>query len=696
MLKRKTTLLSLVVMLIVTLICSVLSITASAEGGSGAIEKGATRVTSHIDPAGPYITDDSDPSYKYIFLTLGNVDYGRSNSNINVTASFDNLNYDDYISIDGKTLREIYNELDTEQKSEFICEINALTRWGCFSLRIPTVTDYRDIHKIVIAEGCQFPAQNGTDYYTASTEYYYSDVMEEKGTTKITDHRDYVYVDYTQFYLNLTDNDYGFGDAYANISTDGCKLEQLNLLDKILVDGKALREYSSDPSDFEFQINKRQRYATLGFCVPGIANIDDIITFEVLEGCQLPAYNGGGLGAFYYTVSKTYFYINQDMENGYDIPDNAVAITETDGSITYDIKFNVFVKADCSGEEVDIDCILFNEQTIEDINSEKQYISLQWKSDTRLTLSLIVDKACPALRNADYRYVQNYIVLKAGMNLPEDNYLNKSFRLCVYDDEVVTEFYKIDDPDDYSTNQISGVTFDLDDGTANVAAMIRVTFASAISNENIPAEGDYFVASSEEWKEKTWADKKVWSKKVSRAFMHDGLKSSLLDNVLINGKSIAQWCAMADKASTAKNYAVAVHYGEYGGKVMSIHLTGHSTITKKAIVDSYNDGTLSVSFKPGLKFVTGSMVKEEQKFVFRKSTNSFVPATLDDFAVYYNGSKVENNATIDGYGIIDKNSLYIPNDGNNYYVSFDTKNNNITEVTIYVNKQIVFFFTIKR
>ncbi len=530
----------------------------------------------------------------------------------------------------------------------------------------------------------------------ASEDTTVATTMTEKGTVKISDHLDYAFADYGYFYLNLVGSDYPEGSAYANVLTTDCKLDELNILDNILINGSELSEYSSDIASFDFKINQRQRYKTIGFTVPGISNVKNIITFEVKKGCRIPAYNDGTLGEKYFTLSERYYYINEDLQTGYEIPDDAVTITEKQASIVYDIKFNFFLSESPKGKEVDTSHILFNEKTLDEVNAEKSYITAKWANDTRLTLSVTVKKACPDLKNSKYRYVQNYFALMQGMALPENNSLKRSYRLCVYDDEVVTELYKKDDPNRFSTNQISGITFDLDDGTSNVAALIKVTFASAISNENIPAEGDYFIASSEKYKEQTWHDKKVWSKHVYRAFMHDGFKSSLMDNVLINGLSIAQWCAIADPASTAKDYAVAVHYGEYGGKVMSIHFTAHSTLTKKALVDSYNDGSLSVDFKPGLKFVTGGMVKTEQKFVFRKSTESFVPATLEEFSVYYNGSKIENGATIEGYGLIDKNSLYIPNDGNQYYVSFDTKKNGTTEVTIYLNRESVFFFTIKK
>lgn len=519
--------------------------------------------------------------------------------------------------------------------------------------------------------------------------------MTEKGKVQISSHTDYAYVEYSFFYLNLVGSDYP-SSSIANVSTKNCKLDELNFLDKILVNGKKLREYSTDVNSFDSGINKFQRYQAFVFSVPGISDVKTITTFEVEEGCQLPAYNDGVLGEMFYTVSKTYYYINEDLEVGYDIPDDAITITEKEDSIIYDIKFNFFLSNVPSGESVATSYILFNGKSFDEINNKTDYISAVWKSDTRLTLSITIQKTCPDLQNSAYRYVQNYFVFTEGMTLPESNKLDRSYRLCVYDDEIITELYKQESADSFATNQINGVTFIANDGTSDNAALIKVTFASAISNENVPAEGDYNILSSETWKNQSWNDKKVHSKHISRAFMHDGFKSSLYDNVLINGLSLAQWCGMADPKSTAKDYAIAVHYGEYGGKVMSIHFMGASTLTKGALIDSYNDGSLSITFKEGLKFVTGNMVKTEQKFVFRKSTESFVPATLKDFAVYYNGSNVEDNSTIEGYGIIDKNSLYITRDGNDYYVSFDTKKSGYTEVTIYLNLEKVFSFKIKR
>lgn len=569
------------------------------------------KVTSHEDPAMPYITSEADREYaaQYIYLRVEGSDYAIEDNGTltqpdfaktDVTldfASFVQLS-GNRIFLNGLSLADIYYGYDEQTRNVCQVKINPLTRWGYLGIKLPTYSDYRDILKVEVKSGCKFPslasAQGGVIYSA-------------------------------QCYVNQED----------------------------------------------------------------------------------------------------YLFVHADMQSKQDIPDSAVKMSIKSDSIVFTIKFNRFLLENCDSSfgTDNYQYILLNGTPLSELNDPatvpaSQWVAAKWgakDAGDRLTLTVTVPLQCNVLINADYAYVGNAFVLKQGMELPSSRRgdetedagtLCRSYRLGIYAEEITTEFYQeTDTPDQYGTNQISGVTFATNDGTGEAGAIINVTFACAISNEGIPAQGDYHVAASEAARE-SWgvSDGNVYSKPFYLGFMHDGLKSSLLECVYINGLSIAQWqaeIAQTEEASV-KWRAITIHYGEYGGKVMSIHFPADAVVTRQKIMQSYEDGSLTIEFKPGLKFMTHTMVKTGQKFVFRKSTDSFCPATTDsdlkDLSVYYNGQKVENNSVIDGYGLIDRNSLYIPDDGNSYYVSFDTQSNDSgvhVNVTVYLDKKIVFAFAIK-
>ena len=580
-----------------------------------------------------------------------------------------------------------------------------------------------------------------------------ADVFAKEQTCKVTDHEDPA----MQYLSTNEEKEYAAQYIYLKVEGSDYAIQENGVLtqpsfdkktptvdmekfvemsgDKILINGIKLSEIYNNYDEVtrnvcEAIINPFTRWGYFGIKLPTIADYRDILKLEIKEGCKFPSLASAQSGAINesecYVNVGAYQFVHSDMESKQDIPDNAVKMSVEDDAIVFTIKFNRFLTANCDQAfgENNYNYILLNGKPLLELNNPdvvpaSQWVAAKWGAKVqgdRLTLVVTVPLRCSALINADYDYVGNSFLLKKGMELPDSRQgegtrnagaLQRSYRLGIYAEEFITEFYdETDSPEQFGTNQISGVTFDTNDGTGEAGAVIKVTFASAISNEGIPAEGDYHVAASEAARE-AWglADGNVYSKPFYIGFMHDGLKSSLLDNVYINGLSIAQWQAEIRKSDDAsvRWRAISVHYGEYGGKVMSIHFPADAVSTKQKIIESYENGTLSIEFKPGLKFMTHSMVKTGQKFVFRKSTDSFVPATVDsdakELSVYYNGEKVENNSLIDGYGLIDRNSLWIPDDGNDYYVSFDTQSKDSgshVNVTIYLDKKIVFAFSIKR
>ncbi len=710
----------LTITLCIVFVFALTAITANAETASTkGDKKGDVLVTAFVDEAAEWVTSPEDPARPYIFIYLNGTDYGRESSNVDVTASYELLNYKDKITItvlndDGtSTTKTLRAWVESKNPENFTCSINEKTRWESCAMKIPAIPDYAKVIAVNVEEGCEFPARvsktgDCMDYYTVSAPFG----SQNKGECRITDHIDPAFqwlgesdlaISIKILFFTVEGVDYGYTASgnTSNIVVNKATLHTLNYFDNIIINGKSLRKWYSELSEeaakaLTLQINEKTRWGCFSISIPNIPDYRDLRTVLVKEGCQIPAKNG----VDYFVLKENYVWTHPDAVSGYQIPDGAVEIEETSSAISYTIKFSENNIEGAESFPVDLENILFNDKSIASINEEADYISASWQGGMVPKLLIKVDKDCPYLNNEDYDYVQNYFILKEHMKLPslsgEESYLGKAYRLCVYDDEVLTEIYKEIDESKYQTTQVSGVTFTPDDGVGEVSARFLVTFSSPISNENIPAQGDYNILCPETWKENNWRDPNVYTKHVSLSFVHDGLKSSLFDNVIINGLSLAQWQAVADEYASSKPFAVAVHYGMYGNRTMTIDFTEECPSSRNAIIESYNDGSLTIEFREGLRFVNHRMVKESQKFVFRKSTNSFVPATTNEnILVYYDGKAIKNGETVETYGLADKNSLYIPNDGKDYYVSFDTVNG-LTNVTVYLNREKIFSFKVKK
>lgn len=656
--------------------------------------------------------DFGNVTFTHYFIRLANHDYGVSAANVSLNATssttwLDGLNLFDKIYVNGKPLRTYIPESGTAGL-DFI--INYQTRWGCLSFKVPGIPDVRAAG-ILIEEGCELPAYNNgvfnEKYYVVSERYerkVYTpgviDEMESLGYTNIFDIFDEARVDYNYFFLRFSVHDYGNADTGQNnvslmINAQQSYLDNFDYLQRIKVDGKPLSFYSGELKDFDFMINRTLRWGSISFKVPGY---DDVRVFDRLtveSGTVIPAYRDGALNEAYYTIGSTYRYVVYSNAFGYEISDEAVTKFEDDEKITYSIETNYQVTANPT-MAVDGTKVLFNDVPINEIPSD---VTLKWVKDTKLNLVATVDKNYDGLRGKDFRYINNHFILLAGLPIPENDPLTTSYRLYIYDHEIVTERYQEDDPDEFLTNAVSGVEYYESDGSNDGNPVLNLTFATAISNTGLPAEGDYYVACSENWKRdnlQTIDMSKVYDEEISRAFMHGGYKTSLMNHVLINGMTIGEWFASSDPDSWGHPYALMVHYGMYGPKVMSIIFTVHDDPTINRIRDSIEAGTATVTVKPGLKFITHNMCKTEQHFKMNPETNAFVPADIQEFKVFYAGKEVSNHETIEIYGDFNLTSVYVAYDGRDYEITaIPSVDQTITTVNISQADDVIFTFNVK-
>lgn len=329
-------------------------------------------------------------------------------------------------------------------------------------------------------------------------------------------------------------------------------------------------------------------------------------------------------------------------KDGPDILDDKIQVEETDDAYNFYIEFNKAGSASSSADEKSMgDQILINGVPISEINKTGNYVTAKWQQMGRYYLYVSVDKDYKgkgSVINKDKLLVGNCIGLKKGLEIPNGEKLSGNYNLHIYLTSNVTD---IESETEYNPIVVNKIFSRIDQ---NEDLMISVTFNNHITGSTI-----YYGCNPDAFNRKDLAvlnnsTTTYYDPNVANAFISGGYKSSILDNLLINGSTIAEWLAKDKLAeSSAFNTAVMVHYGMEGSKVMTIVITKLSTIGQQ-LKEKHESNDLNLTFKEGLKFSTGRECKSTSSYQYVDGVWSLLPE--GDFAVYYDGEKVEDGETI--------------------------------------------------
>ena len=109
-------------------------------------------------------------------------------------------------------------------------------------------------------------------------------------------------------------------------------------------------------------------------------------------------------------------------------------------------------------------------------------------------------------------------------------------------------------------------------------------------------------------------DSTLYNEGISNIFVTGGYKSSLLNNVIVNGKTIGEWHAFDSKTLTN----VQVHYGKGGFNSLSIVFAKTSPNTYNGIAELLASGEgIEIEVKSGLKFMTNTETRATQIFLLQ-------------------------------------------------------------------------------
>lgn len=370
------------------------------------------------------------------------------------------------------------------------------------------------------------------------------------------------------------------------------------------------------------------------------------------------------------------------------ILDNKITVFETADAYEFTIEFNSTGSMSGTYNEKNMgDLVSFNGVKLSEINKDKTNITLSVDLMGRYCMTLRADKDYKGkgkVINTDRHFVGNYVQIEKGFQLPNGEKLEETYALHVYLTDSVTNVVT---DDALSPIGINHLTSGLDE---NKNLTINVYF-----NNQITGNPMYFLCNPDSFNKKEVAklngETILYDENMAEAFIYGGYKSSLLDHVKINGNTLAEWMAMDElKGSPGYNTAVMVHYGQMGDKVASIIVTANTEVGK-IINKSYEKGELRVLLEEGLKFTSGRAVLEDAAYAYDGTTWAKVSA--DDFAVYYDGQKVEDGDTLVVEKLVSADNITVMGDGD--YKIEESVNGDTASYTIWDGEEKKLSFTVK-
>lgn len=312
--------------------------------------------------------------------------------------------------------------------------------------------------------------------------------------------------------------------------------------------------------------------------------------------------------------------------------DNSFAISETDTESVLSVRFNKSGEAE--NAVLDTERVLVNGVTVASLlktNACKQAI---WANFGALyEIRIVMDKAytgAGAIKNRDLSYTGNSVAMLAGLQFPDGEALEANFTCRIYHGENY-----VDSPnaDNYSAINVSTVTVQLAaDAANNIRFMLFFNYA-------ICPQGYYHACETESWRETSLEAIGYYDEAVSKAFVYGGYKSSLYDNIYINGRSIGEWHAI-DACPTS----VHVHYGQSDGgnaNLMTVAIDSTSEMYAE-LIELYESGEgVTIEVKSGMIFPTGYQTTGDQTYVLRGTQMQEVFAG-ETLRVYYDGKAVQS------------------------------------------------------
>ena len=345
----------------------------------------------------------------------------------------------------------------------------------------------------------------------------------------------------------------------------------------------------------------------------------------------------------------------------------------------YDLTLRFNKKGEFSGSEtVDTSKVLLNGVSVDEMNANGANVTAKWGAIQGIyQINVTVPKAYKGagqLQNAEYNYTGTKVSVAKDLVFPNGDLLDRTYTCNVYAKEsfVDYEFLK-----EYKNTQVVSVKVNIDANSAN-----NIHFYIEF-DQKICSQVYYHADDSEGWRETALDDVGLYDKDFSKVYIAGGFKSSLLDNIMINGKTLGEWHAI-DPYETC----VFAHYAQFSPYTLDLSVDSRSEVYQQLLplFESGNDITLTI--KEGMKFPTGIKTTADCEYVLENGVLISGSAS-GKIGVFFDGKPVQDGDVLKKDTEALESSVYVQG-VSDYTVTKTTEGNVATFVVEYNGQQLTF------
>lgn len=365
------------------------------------------------------------------------------------------------------------------------------------------------------------------------------------------------------------------------------------------------------------------------------------IVFQFVNDC-MPQYDANGNISYdkeKEVIRDTFHFVSFYLEN----VENTEIVTEdsfmiVDGGNSYEISFRFNTYGAFENSALDTTMVELNGYSLCEILAECTDASAEWypaKGVYQINVSLPKSYTGKAqIKNTEYGFAGNNMSVLKGLVFPDGKVLEKTYTCHLYAGENLLDRELMDT---YEAITVKEVQFTFVEDSDNLSFNIYFSGAITSSLYNHACE-------QENWRaDEDTRDIIDYDEGSSDIFVQGGYKSSLLDHIVINGRTIGEWHAYEASALTC----VQVHYG-VGLQLnrMDVRFEVETKSTYDQLFGLVSDGKgITIEILEGLKFMTNKRIEKTQ--VFTMNDGKFaMEGKSEVLRVYFDGREIQDGQEI--------------------------------------------------
>lgn len=410
------------------------------------------------------------------------------------------------------------------------------------------------------------------------------------------------------------------------------------------------------------------------------------IVFKFVEDCQ-PQYSDGEIltDSQGKIIRDTFFFVSFNVEKAENtalVSEDSFMVVEEDDSYELTFRFNKYGAFE--NAQLDFSKVSLNGCLLSEILSVCDEATAEWypaKGVYQINVSIPKSYTGKAqIKNVNYSFAGNNMSVLEGLTFPNGDVLDKTYTCHLYTGENLLDGELVKE---YTSVEVERVKFSFIEGSENLNFSIYFTDSITSSLYNHACE-------REDWRSgESVADIIGYDKGSTDIFIRGGYKSSLLDNISINGLTIGEWHAYDARVLTN----IQVHYG-VGLEMNRLDIRFESAAkgTYNRLYDLVLDGNgVTVEISSGLKFMTAKAVEKTQTFVMQGG--AFLEQVEGQaIHVYYDGTEVQNGQEITVQTVVSDASIAVVGAPNYNVVRTDENGKKVYTIT-YDNGTFSFIVT---